>query len=188
MKTWNKIILGIAGLLAVVVGVLMMVYPLEAMQGISWLIGLLTLLSGCAILVFFFSGVYLLFGSSWVLLDGIATVAVGILFLCQSNALAGVLPYIFGIWLFIMGVQELVASLQFHHFHISQWWVSLLLGIVIMVLGFLCCWQPIAGSHALAYLMGIGVILFGISLLVTLGRINAIQKTVKSFFKELDVD
>ena len=63
-----------------------------------------------------------------------------------------------------------------------------MLGIAIMVLGFICCWQPIAGSHALAYLMGIGVILFGISLLVTLGRINAIQKTAKDFFRELDVD
>jgi len=188
MKTWNKILLSIAGILAVTVGILMMVNPLEAMQGLSWVIGLLTLLSGCAILVFFFSGIYLLFGSSWVLLDGIATIAVGMLILCQSNSLATALPYIFGIWLVVMGVQELVASVQFARFHISAWWVSLLLGCMIMVLGFLCCWQPIAGSHALAYLIGIGCILFGISLLVTIGRINSIQKSVKTFFRELDVD
>src|SRR5574344_556682 len=116
MKTWNKVLLSIAGILAVTVGILMMVYPLEAMEGVSWIIGLLTLLAGTAILIFFFSGIYLLFGSSWVLLDGIATVAVGILILCESHALAGALPYVFGIWLFIMGVQELVASLEFHHF------------------------------------------------------------------------
>lgn len=186
MKTWNKLLLSIAGILSVTVGVLMMIYPLEAMQGVSWIIGLLTLLAGCAILVFFFSGMYLLFGSSWVLLDGIATTAVGILILCESNALSLMLPYILGIWLFIMGVQELVASIEFAHLHITHWWVSLILGIAIMVLGFLCCWQPIAGSHALAYLLGIGVILFGVSLLVTLGKITQIQKSAHRFFKELD--
>lgn len=186
MEKKNKIFLLIAGILSIMIGIMMFAFPLEAMQGISWLIGLLILIAGIALLIFYCNGVYLLFGSTWVLLDTIATIAVGILIMCESRSVSQFVPYLFGIWLFIMGLQELIIGTQFVHYHISQAWISILLGCVIMVLGFLCCWKPIAGSIGLSYLMGIGIILFGVSLLVTLGRINSIQGSVKKFFKALD--
>ena len=93
----TKIWLAIAGILLVVLGVLCIAQPTATLFATAWLIGLFTLFSGIAQLMFTFKTQAFLPNSGTRALTAILEIIIGIIFLANNFFVAFSLPVIFAV-------------------------------------------------------------------------------------------
>ena len=179
MKKSTKIMLVVTGILLVVLGVVCICNPAETLFSMAWLIGVLTLLSGISKLVFGLKTQNFLPNSGTRILTGVIDVMFGIFFLANSLFVAASLPMVFAFWLIVEGVILVVQSFDYKKADYQGWWGMLLMGIVVVVLGFFALKNLDVAGTTLSVLFGCAVILLGIAYLVAFFGINKFQKKVK---------
>lgn len=80
-------------------------------------------------------------------------------------------------------------AVQMHRFSLSDWWVSLLLGIVGMVFAILLFVHPFDGATALMIFIGVSLVVGSIEHFYTIHCISKAVKTVRdSNFVTIEVD
>ena len=179
MKKSTKIMLVVTGILLIVLGVVCICNPAETLFSMAWLIGILTLLSGISKLVFGLRTQNFLPNSGTRILTGVIDVMFGIFFLANSLFVAASLPLIFAIWLIVEGVILVVQSFDYKKAEYQGWWGMLLMGIVVVVLGFFAMKNLDMAGKTLSILFGCAVTLLGVAYLVAFFGINKFQKKVK---------
>ena len=185
MKNSTKILLCCAGVLLIVLGVVCICNPAETLFASAWLIGLLTLVSGIATLVFTLNTQRFLPNSGTRMLSSLLQIFLGIFFLVHKAALTATLPIVFAIWVIIEGVTLAIESFDFKQVGFRFWWVICLLGVAAAVLGFFGLKDPATAGKTLTVLIGLGIIANGASYLVALTGVNKFEKRVKDFKNEL---
>ncbi len=172
MKTYSKISIVISALLMIVLGIIMLLNPAETLVSLSLLIGIFMAASGISALVFYFSAARGFVGSGAVLFTGISNIVIGILFMNQGVFVAQIFTFILGLLLTVFGVERFVRSFDLKNAGFSNWWLTLLLGIVCAALGILSMAAPITGAILVSAILGTGFILYGAALLALLHSIS----------------
>ena len=180
MKKSSKIWLAIAGIALIALGIVCFCYPVQTLEGSAWLLGCLILLSGIFTLAFTFRTQKFLPNSGTRMLSSLLQIFIGIFFLCNNWAVTASLPFVFAFWVMIEGITLFIESFDFKKFGFANWW-CMILGIAIAVLGILGLRNPMASAGTLVAVIGIGLILAGISYIVALFGINKFEKNVKEF-------
>ncbi len=165
-KTVSRVLWVLAGVLLIAAGVVCFARPGAALDGISWLLGFVMLASGVVDIVIFASAHDVMFGSGWFLLDGVLTILLSIFVLCNQWFTVLTLPFILGMWLLFSGVGMFVDSFDLHRLGVRGWGWFTALGIVEAVCGFLSFCDPLAGAAALAWMVGVFLILQGVAAIV----------------------
>ncbi len=164
-RNWWLVLL--RGVLAILFGILAFVWP-----GITWL---------TLIIIF---GVYAIVDGAvavdtglsrtqesprwWhFLLEGLISIAAGVVALILPELATLVLIYIIASWAVITGILEIVAAIRLRN-EISNEWLLGLGGLVSIVLGVFLFLEPVAGSIAIIWTIAAYALIFGI-LLVILG-------------------
>jgi uncharacterized membrane protein HdeD (DUF308 family) len=158
-------VLALRGLLAVVFGLLALIWPTTTVR-------LLVILFGVYALV---DGLFSLYsalvnrrrrGGWWLLLvEAVAGVGVGILAFVWPQITALAFLYLIAAWAMVTGALELVAAFQLRR-QVEGEWVLALAGIVSIALGLLLALRPGSGLVALVWFVGAYAIVFGILLIV----------------------
>jgi len=185
MKTSVKILLAVSGLLMVALGVYCLCRPVETLFASAWLIGLLTLLSGIAIMIFTFKTQGFLPNSGSRMLSSLLLIILGILFLTHKGAVTASLPFVFAFWVIVEGISLAIEAFDYKEVGFNGWWCILLLGIAAAILGFFGVRNPALTGKTLSTLIGIGIILSGVSYLVALAGIGRFERKVKEIKAEL---
>lgn len=185
MKTSTKVFLAVSGILLIVLGIVCICQPVETLFASAWLIGLMTLLSGIATLVFTIKTQAFLPNSASRMLSALLQILLGIFFLAHQVALTASLPLIFACWIMVEGVTLAVESFDFKKVGFGYWWCILLLGVATAVLGYFSFRNPAATGTVMSTLIGISVISAGISYLVALAGINKFENFVKGIKKDI---
>jgi uncharacterized membrane protein HdeD (DUF308 family) len=149
------------GVLSVVLGVLILVWPGHALAVLIILFGLFALINGI-ILVFAAigaAGVHQSWG--WRLTAGIVGIVAGVAILRWPGVTALVLLYLVGIWAIATGIVELVSAFAEHE-TIPNAWLLALAGVVALLFGIAMFAWPRAGLLTIAYLVGIFAIVYGL--------------------------
>lgn len=163
-KNWSIFVL--RGILAIAFGLLAIIWP-----GLT--IGILIILFGLYVL---FEGVLALSAAFrhrdrkwwWVLLvEGIAGIVVGLFAFIWPGVTAVVLIIFIAFWAILTGILEIAAAVQLRKQFKGEWALGLT-GILSILIGIILIANPGTGLVAVAWLIGIYAILFGI-LLTTLG-------------------
>ena len=183
MNKGTKILLACAGLLLVALGIYCICRPTQTLFASAWLIGLFTLLSGIATLIFTFKTQMFLPNSGTRMLSGLLQIIIGIVFLSNKLLLTVSLPVVFAIWVIIEGVTLAIESFDFKKVGFRGWWCILILGIAAAVLGVSGLRNPADAGRVLSTLIGIGIAATGISYLVALAGISLFQSHVKKLFE-----
>ena len=171
MKTYSKVMMIISAILMIATGIVALCNPAATLVSISWIIGIMTLVSGISTLVFFFSAARGYMGSGAVLFAALADIILGIVFLNNGIFIARMLTFIVGLWLTIFGVERFIHSFDLKRCFYNDWWVTLLIGSVCSVLGVLCMLTPLtAGALLVSVVVGIGFILHGAALFVIMNN------------------
>lgn len=179
MKTSHKIWLAISGILLIVLGVMCIMKPAETLFNAAILLGCLAVLSGIAKLVFTFQTEKFMPNSGTRMLTSLLQIIVGIIILSHKFFVAISLPMVFSLWVIFEGITLFVQSFDYKKAGFGSWWVFMLLGIVVVLMGILGLRYLNVAGKTLSLMIGIGIIVIGLANLFALTGINRLEKYVK---------
>lgn len=150
------------GVLLTVCGALAILSPDATLLSMAWLIGAILLASGvCDIVSYSYLG--WMAGSGWILCDGIAAVIVAVFLLGNGVFTAAALPYAFGMWVTVSGIQKAIFAFDLNKLGVRGWGWMLALGVALAGLGVLSFADPVFGGVAISVLVGMLLISYGVS-------------------------
>ena len=178
MKKSTKIWLALAGILLILMGIYCICHPATTLFKTAWIIGLLTLVTGIAKLVFTFRTQAFMPNSGTRMLSGLLLLILGFFILGHKLFATLSLPIVFALWVLVEGIIIAVQSFDYKKVGFPSWWVILILGIAGAVLGVFGLRNPEVTAKTLSTFIGIAVIVLGIAHLVALCGIKKIEKQV----------
>lgn len=161
-----KVLNIIAGVLLIVAGIYCLCNQDIAAMTAGVMVGIFMLLSGVIEIVVFATTSGLLFGSGWLLLDGVLTVILSLFLLFNQWFTMMSLPFLFTLWLLFSGISRFVSAFDLRTFGVRGWGWILTIGIILMVAGFICMMDPWVSVAAIGLTVGLAFLLEGISSIV----------------------
>ena len=150
----------VSGVLLIAVGIYCLCNQDIAAATAGFMVGIFMLVSGIIEIVVFAVTSGLLFGSGWLLLDGVLTVILSLFLLFNQWFTMLSLPLLFTLWLLFSGISRLKAL------GVHNWGWVLAVGIVLMIAGFICMMDPLVSITAVGMTVGLVFLLEGISAIV----------------------
>lgn len=163
-KKTMRILSVLAGVLLVAAGIYCLCNQDVAVLSAGILLGLFMLCAGVLEIIIFSVGGGLIFGSGWLLLDGVLTVLLSMLLLFNHWFTMVSLPILFTLWLLFSGVSRFVSAFDLRVLGVRSWGLVLALGILLLVLGIVGLLDPVVSTVAFAITVGLVFILEGISI------------------------
>ncbi len=164
-KTAYRILWGIAGILLIVAGIVCMSWEAAALASLALFLGVAMLVSGVVDVLVFFAGRSAMIGSGWFLVDGILTIILAVFILFNQAFMMLTLPFVFGMWLIFSGITRFVQSFDLKAFGVRGWGWFTAVGILMAIAGVISFLNPVAGMEAISAVLGVSLILEGISAL-----------------------
>lgn len=163
------------GILAILFGILAIVFPGAVFGALVLLFGAYAFVDGIFALIAAFSKA----GSGqrlWLILEGIVGIIAGLLAFFQTALFGLTLILIFAAWAIVTGIFEIITAIQLRQ-EIDNEWMMILGGIVSVVFGVLVFIFPAAGAISTALVIGVYAIVFGIVFLALAFRLRGMQRT-----------
>ena len=155
---------GIAGLVAIAMGIFVLVWPNEMVKIAALLVGIYAVLSG---LIYIFTAIRAKELKSLAritrVIAGIAFITAGIVMLSFLSASAVVLANVLGVILGILWMVEGVSALMLLRGRVEQNALATAYAIVALVIGVLLLLTPVWGTAFLRWMIGFGLVLLGIA-------------------------
>ena len=169
----------VRGVVAIIFGVVALIWPGQALQALVLVFGAYALVDGIFAV---FAGIasYRYFERWWaVLLEGVAGVVIGLLTFFWPNITALVLLYFIAAWALITGIFEIVAAIQFRRVITGEWMLILggLLSILFSVLLFVF---PLAGAVSVILVIGMYAVVFGTSEIIFAFRLRGLRRDLET--------
>ena len=155
---------GIAGLVAIAMGIFVLVWPNEMVKIAALLVGIYAVLSG---LIYIFTAIRAKELKSLAritrVVAGIAFITAGTVMLSFLSASAVVLANVLGVILGILWMVEGVSALMLLRGRVEQNALATAYAIVALVIGVLLLLTPVWGTAFLRWMIGFGLVLLGIA-------------------------
>jgi uncharacterized membrane protein HdeD (DUF308 family) len=167
----NWWLVALRGLVAVLFGVLALVWPGVTLITLVWLFGAFALVNGILSLVLAAKAPkgYPRIGS--LILGGLLGILAGLLTFVMPGITALGLLILIALWAIVTGIMELVTAIRLRKI-IANEWLLVLAGILSVAFGVLLILMPGAGALALIWWIGIWALVFGILLMVLAFRMR----------------
>ena len=155
---------GIAGLVAIAMGIFVLVWPNEMVKIAALMVGIYAVLSG---LIYIFTAIRAKEIKSLAritrVIAGIAFITAGIVMLSFLSASAVVLANVLGVILGILWMVEGVSALMLLRGRVEQNALATGYAIVALAIGVLLLLTPVWGTVFLRWMIGFGLVLLGIA-------------------------
>jgi uncharacterized membrane protein HdeD (DUF308 family) len=151
-----------SGLLAIVVGVIALMWPAKTFEALVLLFGVFAFVGG---------SIWLSFGllaasarERWwpFVVNGVVGIALGLLTFTETQAMTTALVSLVGAWAVLTGVLEVVASIRFRQVIADEFLLGLS-GVLSLVFGVVILAQPNIGAVTFALLFGAYAVLVGLA-------------------------
>ena len=179
-----RIVSIIMGVLLLVGGVYCMLTPIATYAVLSWLIGLSMVVEGIGSVILWNELRKEGLSSGWMLAGAIISILLGVFLLgsyAAQFALDVFIAYFIAIWFVVGGIARIVTALsartqqnQVAYGATQTSWVALLvLGIISVILGILCLFNPLAIVIGFGFMLGLSIAFTGVGLIVCAVRMQA---------------
>jgi uncharacterized membrane protein HdeD (DUF308 family) len=178
VKMWW--LLTIAGLLCVLAGIAVFVFPIQSYIALSIIFGVLVLLVGAAQLIIASSSSnYLAMKGYWVV-GGVLDILLGIFLCIYPNVTLMLLPVMMGIWMMYHSFMILAFGSDLENFSISGSGGTIFGGILLLILSVMVLINPFgAGVATILVLTGVGLMVFGCLLCWLSMKLRTIHKDME---------
>jgi uncharacterized membrane protein HdeD (DUF308 family) len=178
VKMWW--LLAIAGLLCVLAGIAVFVFPIQSYMALSIIFGVLVLLVGAAQLIIASSSSnYLAMKGYWVV-GGVLDILLGIFLCIYPNVTLMLLPVMMGIWMMYHSFMILAFGSDLENFSISGSGGTIFGGILLLILSVMVLINPFgAGVATILVLTGVGLMVFGCLLCWLSMKLRTIHKDME---------
>ena len=163
--------IALRGAAAIIFGILAFVMPGVTLAVLVLLFGAYALVDGV------FNVIAALSGRSgeqswwWLLIEGLVSVAAGLVTFFMPGLTALTLVYVIAAWAIITGVLEIVAAVRLRKVISNEWWL-VLSGVLSIVFGGVIAAYPGAGALALVFWIGAYAVVFGVFLVALAFRLR----------------
>ena len=172
-------LLMVAGILCILAGICVFVFPLESYVTLSVLFGILMLLTGAAQLVIASSSGNYLMMRGYFIVGGVLDVILGIFLCVYPGVSLVVLPVMMGLWLMYNSFVIISFGGDMDTFKLSGGGMVMILGILLLVLSIFVLLNPFSvGVTTVLIVAGVGLILFGLILFAISLKVKDIDKLV----------
>lgn len=170
----------VVGILSVIAGILVFVFPLETYVTLSILFGVLMILVGAAQLILSSSSNNYLMMRGYFIVGGVLDVLLG-LFLCLYPGITiFLLPILLGIWMLYHSFMIIAFGGDLDTFDAGGHGFVVGSGILLLILAILILMNPFsAGIAAVVVLTGIGLVVFGLILIMLSVRLRDLHKVIQ---------
>ncbi len=107
---------------------------------------------------------------------GIITLLIGLYFLIKPETIVSILGAILGFSLFFHGAINFQHAFNLKGMRYERWWASAIFGIIAIAFGFYGVMNPTAISPAFSIIIGLGMVLSGISDIFMIVKISSYFK------------
>lgn len=168
----------VRGVLAIVFGILALVWPGATVKALVLLFGAFVLVDGFfAVATGIESRSY--FKQWWaLLLEGLAGIAIGIMTFIWPHITGLFLLYFIAAWAILTGIFEIVAALELRNV-IPGEWATFLSGVLSIVFGVLLFAYPTAGAVGMIWLIGLYAIAAGITEIIIAFRLRGLGRELE---------
>ena len=172
----HRWLLLIAGLLCILAGIIVFVFPVQSYVALSIMFGVLILLVGAAqLIVAYSSGNYLAMKGYWIV-GGVMALILGILLCIYPNVTLILLPVMLGIWMMYHSFMILAFGGDMENFNIRGSGMTIFGGGLLLILSVMVLLNPFgAGVATVLFVAGVGLIVFGALLCQLAMRLKTIH-------------
>ncbi len=156
-KWW---VLAVNGLIALLLGILIISTPATTLIIIGKYFGLVILVGGLVLLFTAFYNIKKEKSYGLILIESVITIILGILILIYTRKTLEIFVILIGIWAIIIGISQL-AILVDKNYSVSGKYLFLFNGLLTVVLGVFMLFNPFAMGQFFITLAGICAIIFG---------------------------
>jgi len=150
------------GVLSIVLGVLLLVWPGHALAVLILFIGLLALFNGIVAVFAAIGAEGVRPPGGWRLTQGIVGIVAGLAILRWPGVTALVALFLVGTWAIVTGIVEIVGAI-IGRSEIPSAWLVALAGVVSLLFGIaMFAWPTVQALVALIYVVGIYAIVYGL--------------------------
>jgi uncharacterized membrane protein HdeD (DUF308 family) len=164
----------IRGIVAVLFGILVILWPGPTVVALVFLFGIYAIIDGVTSIVQYIR--HKESRSAWQIVGGIVSVLAGIVALVWPDITALVLAIVIGVWAVILGVSQIALAFEVKK-TVRRWWLWLVTGIVTTLFGLLIVIFPGAGILSLLGLLSAFAIVTGALLIASGIELRRLAKT-----------
>lgn len=149
------------GVLAILFGIVLFAYPGVSLVFMVALFGAFVLVSGIFTLIMGFMRRH--YDGMWktYITDGIISIIIGLIVWLWPGITSVLLIYLIAAWALIGGILQIVSAIRLRQFFPSIW-LSLLMGILLVIFALAVFVHPGAGAVAISLVIGIAAVVYGI--------------------------
>ena len=181
MKLRNHIVSLVLGIILSVIGIVFVCLPSTFITSIGVITGSILIVLGVIMLVTAFILSRRALSSIWNIITGVLMVIFGILFLADNGFVISTITIFLFIYLFINGISKIVNSFTLKAINYKFWFINLIYGLILLVLGVTLLFVDDLLSKALGILVGVIFIILGLSLVIDfilkIRMLNAMNKS-----------
>ena len=155
-----------------IIGIILLVRPDESVEFISILCGATVIMLGVGAWISYFTK----FRSSFLAILGTLAVVAGIILCVKYRSIISAVLFLFGIFVLVGGVVDLVSALEARKNDLKSWIISVVMAVITIVLGVLVIINPFNSVMALTRILGAGLIVYAIMDLITFIQIRKMVK------------
>ena len=170
----------IAGILCIIAGVCVFVFPIESYVALSIIFGVATLLTGAGQLILASTSGNYLTTKGYFIVGGVLDVILGIFLCVYPGITLVVLPFMMGIWLMYHSFMLIAFGSDLDTFRISGSGSMIVLGVLILLLSIIVLINPFsAGVITVLIVAGAGLILLGATFCMVAVKLRHLDKEVE---------
>lgn len=160
-KWW---VLAVNGLIALLLGILIISTPATTLIIIGKYFGLVILVGGLILLFTAFYNIKKEKSYGLILVESVITIILGVLILIYTRKTLEIFVILIGIWAIIIGISQLAILID-KNYSVSGKYVFLFNGLLTVILGVFMLFNPFTMGQFFITLAGIGAMVFGILLI-----------------------
>ncbi len=169
------VLMVIFSIIMIIGGVGCMFTPVETFSVLGWLMGFSIIVAGISAVLRYAAGKSN--RSIWELIGGIVGIIVGLFITINGFAQFAanmIIAYVAAVWIILYGINDIIESVKLKKFNktlpdefrTGNWLLVMILGILTVVAGIICIFQPGITAISLGLLVGVSIFISGIKTLV----------------------
>ncbi|MDC7278622.1 MULTISPECIES: HdeD family acid-resistance protein [Pseudobutyrivibrio] len=175
----------ISGIISVVIGILLLVYPTESLTTISRVIAAIVILSGIFVIIsqVFEKG----FNAMGIAVGGVLAI-IGLWIFLAPGSIVSIIPIAIGVLLVVHGLQDLGLAIEAIKTKAPRPWLTFIIAIVTILLGAVCIANAFHLVEIATRLIGLMLIYDGVTDVFTVHKVNKAEKIIDvELLREEDV-
>ncbi len=167
--------LAIRGVLAILFGIVALIYTSQTLLALVFVFGVFAVLSGISSLVTAVRAGEVHQRWGWLAVSGVLSIAAGVVAFVWPGITALAFVYLIAAWAIVTGVAEIAFALALPD-TLAHPWLAVLSGCLSVLFGILLAALPGAGALAITWVIGIYAIAYGAVLLYYAYRLQALRR------------